>query len=373
MSKTLGVISRGIKLPIIKSGEENLKQIIIDSLIEARCEAGQAFQDKDIICITESIVARSENNYVSVDDIANDIEELYGADANLVVLFPIYSRNRFSMILKGIARSCHKIYLVLDKDKDEVGNDKVNPFTGIDIEKFYKGLIEDENCKCEILDSDFIDPALEECSNLLYCRCHENLNELEKIITTHAEVNTSQDPVNIFSLKDICARPNTEIGYNFEYGVLGSNKATEETLKLFPRRDTCKELCEGIKKYFKEFHNVDLEVMVYGDGCFKDPVGNIWEWADPVVSPYYTEGLEGTPNEIKIKYVADNESSDSEFVKEKIKSKDNDLKGNMLSQGTTPRRYCDLVGSLADLTSGSGDKGTPVIWISNYFNNYSNE
>ena len=363
MSK-LGVISRGIRLPIIEAGESNLKKIIIDSLIDARCESGQSFQDKDIICITESIVARAENNYVSVNDIANDIILKFGRDAEVILLYPIYSRNRFSMILKGIARAASKIHLFINNGKDEVGNDLVNPFTGIDIEKFYKDLIEKEKCQC-IIYKDFnkvFELFAQGYTNVINCMCHVNPKDSEKFKN-----------VNYYTLSNICSTISDVHGYNVEYGVLGSNKATEETLKLFPRRDTCKELCEGIKKYFKKFHNIDLEVMVYGDGCFKDPVGGIWEWADPVVSPYYTKGLEGTPNEIKIKYIADNESSDSEFIKEKIKNKDKDLKGNMLSQGTTPRRYCDLVGSLADLTSGSGDKGTPVIWISNYFKNYIDE
>ena len=362
----LGVISRGIRLPIIKAGEENLKQIIIDSLIDAKNEVGQEFRDKDIICITESIVARSENNYVSVNDIANNVKKLFGLSPEIVVAWPIYSRNRFSMILKGIARAASKIYLLLDTNSDEVGNDKLNPFTGINIEEFYEDLIKSENCEFELCKKLF--DAADKCSNILLSRCHPKDIEREYIKTVYQTKNKN---ISLYELKDLCSIPSKKFGYNTEYGLLGSNKATEETLKLFPRYDTCKELCEGIKEYFKESHNVDLEVMVYGDGCFKDPIGHIWEWADPVVSPYYTKGLEGAHNEIKIKYVADNESSDIEFVKEKIKSKNKNLKGKMISQGTTPRRYCDLVGSLADLTSGSGDKGTPVIWISNYFNNYA--
>ena len=360
----LGTVVRGIRLPIISAGEQNIKNIIIESIIDARCESEQMFKDNDIICITESLVARAENNYISVDDIAKDIDRLYGENSEIIVFGPIYSRNRFSMILKGIARSASKIYLVLDNAKDEVGNDKINPFTGIDIEKFYEELILSENCQCHIYTkSEFEDHSFISCSNILYARCH--VDEFEMVRITNGYNN-----VNIHDLTEICNTPSNEHGYNEEYGLLGSNKASEETLKLFPRKETCKELCEGIKKYFYDMHNVYIEVMIYGDGCFKDPVGNIWEFADPVVSPYYTSGLEGTPNEIKIKYIADNESSNKEYIIDKIKNKDSDLKGKMLSQGTTPRRYSDLIGSLADLTSGSGDKGTPVVWISGYFNNY---
>lgn len=363
---TLGVISRGIRLPIIKSGEKNLKEIIINSLIDARLECGQQFKDKDIICITESIVARSENNYVSVDDIAKDIDNKFGNNQEIILIYPIYSRNRFSLILKGIARSASKIHLFIDNGKDEVGNDLVNPFTGIDIKEFYKELIESENCECHIYHkfTDIMKLWTQGYTNTILCKCHVSKKDIEKFTPKNYK---------LYTLSDICSTKNNVTGYNEEYGVLGSNKATEETLKLFPRKETCKELCEYIKQYFVDYSNINLEVMVYGDGCFKDPVGEIWEFADPVVSPYYTKGLEGTPNEIKIKYIADNESSDDDFIKERIRNKENNLKGNMLSQGTTPRRYCDLVGSLADLTSGSGDKGTPVIWISNYFNNYTNE
>lgn len=363
----IGVISRGIKLPIIKANEEYLSNIIYKSLEDSSKELDTVFKDKDIICITESIVARSEGNYVSIDDIADDIDNKFGKNAEIILLYPIYSRNRFSMILKGIARSASKIHLFIQDGKDEVGNDLINPFTGIDIKKYYREVIESENCECNIYINDrmIIELWARDVNNMILCKCH----------VTQRDINMYSPqtiPHKLYTLSDICNKPNDDHGYNEEYGLLGSNKATENTLKLFPRKETCKKLCKDIQERIFVQYGAHTEVMVYGDGCFKDPVGGIWEWADPVVSPYYTEGLEGTPNEIKIKYIADNESSDINFVKEKIKNKEANLKGNMLSQGTTPRRYCDLIGSLADLTSGSGDKGTPVIWISNYFNNYSN-
>ena len=363
MSRTLGVISRGVRLPIIKSGEENLKDIIIDALLNAQTESSTSFKDKDIICITESIIARANNNYISVNDIADDITNKFGKNCDVVVFCPIYSRNRFSLILKGIARAAKKILLILDDNKDEVGNDKINPFTLIDIEQYYKEVVENENCEFVLFSDEPIGEFEFNNKNVIYARCHELQDEISYL--------KRFDGVKIYTLADICASPSTEHGYNDEYGVLGSNKATEETLKLFPKTEDCEKLCKEIQKYFKEHYDVNIEVMVYGDGCFKDPVGEIWEFADPVVSPYYTNGLEGTPNEIKIKYIADNESCDNEYIIEKIKHKELDLRGNMLSQGTTPRRYRDLIGSLADLTSGSGDKGTPVVWISGYFDNFA--
>ena len=363
MGRFIGTTSRGIRLPIIQSGEKNLDEIIIRCLDAASSECHTPFKDKDIICVTEALVARSEENYVTVDDIAEDIIEKFGENPVVSVLYPIYSRNRFSMILKGIARAAKVIYLLLDDDKDEVGNDKINPFTAVDIEKFYKEVIESENCEV-------VFEKQKSYENIIYCRCHVGENDLCQVAK---DFTAGGSDMPIYTLSDICSTPSSEHGYNEMFGLLGSNKATEEKLKLFPRHDACKRICDSIQSYIKSKYNVTVEVMVYGDGCFKDPVGGIWEFADPVVSPYYTDGLKGTPNEIKIKYIADNEKATTEEMKEFIKQKDDNLVGNMLSQGTTPRRYCDLVGSLADLTSGSGDKGTPVIWISGYFDNYATE
>ena len=366
--KGLGTISIGVRLPIVTYNQIGLGNMIFDSLVNASENSGIKIEDKDIICITESIVARSNKNYVSVDDIADDIRYKFGNNAEIILLYPIYSRNRFSMILKGIARAASKIHLFINNGKDEVGNDLVNPFTGIDIEKFYKEVIENENCECHIYKKELELKKLwmQGYTNMINCKCHPTYDE--KVKYTPKEFRHKY-----YTLADICSTKTDAHGYNEEYGVLGSNKATEESLKLFPTKESCVKLCNSLRSFIYNKYGVDVEVMVYGDGCFKDPVGGIWEWADPVVSPYYTPGLEGTPNELKIKYVADNESSDDDFIIERIKHKDKDLKGKMLSEGTTPRRYCDLIGSLADLTSGSGDKGTPVVWVKNYFKNYSED
>lgn len=363
MGKYIGTVSRGIKLPIIKNGEVDILDVIFETLKNASGEIDTPFKNNDVICITESIVARANDNYVSVDDIANDIRSKFGDNCELIILYPIYSRNRFSMILKGFARASSKIHIFINDGKDEVGNDIINPFTGIDIEKFYREVVESENCICEIHKNkdDLTNLFVNGNKNIIQCKCHPEDRDI-------FIMNERQ-----YTLADICSEYSEEHGYNEEYGLLGSNKATEEKLKLFPNKSDCKLLCESLKKLIDFEYGIDVNVMVYGDGCFKDPVGGIWEFADPVVSPYYTEGLNGTPNEIKIKYIADNESNDLSYIKEKITNKDKNLKGNMLSQGTTPRRYTDLIGSLADLTSGSGDKGTPVVWISGYFDNYSTE
>lgn len=376
MSRVLGTVSRGIRLPIIKSGEQKLESIIIDSLKQASIESNTNFKDKDIICITESLVARAANNYVTIDDIANEIKQIFGENATIGVLYPIYSRNRFSMILKGIAKAAKKVVIQLHEGKDEVGNDLVNPFTNIDIIEFYKSVVLSENAECEIITSDSIFKILEYTKDIIISTIHTRFNDYNAIIQTHFfdyKGIVMPQPNKVITLDKICCEMNNKHGYNTLYGVLGSNKATDNSLKLFPNKDTCKTLCDNIQKYFKDTYDVNIEVMVYGDGCFKDPVGGIWEFADPVVAPYATDGLKSSPNELKIKYLTDNENMSTEDIKNAIKDKDNDLKGNMLSEGTTPRRYSDLVGSLADLTSGSGDKGTPVIWISGYFDNYNDD
>ena len=363
MSK-FGVIARGVKLPMIKKGE-NVSKIVVDSLEEAFKEDNIFFKEKDIIAITESIVARAYNNYISVDDIADDVRNKFGNNSEVLLLYPIYSRNRFSLILKGIARAASKIHLFINDGKDEVGNDIINPFTNIDIEKFYAELIASENCESIIYkdESELLNLQSKTCKNIIHCGCHVNQD-----IINHFNL-----PDNTFyTLSDICNIKTEKHGYNEQYGLLGSNKATEESLKLFPTFESCKEVCDYVQKTIKEHHGVNVEVMIYGDGCFKDPIGGIWEFADPVTTPYYTKGLEGTPNEIKIKYLIDNELSDingeelEKAVQEAIKNKPGNLVGNMASQGTTPRRYIDLIASLADLCSGSGDRGCPVVVIQNY-------
>lgn len=369
MSK-FGVVARGIKLPMIKQGDD-VSDIVVENIEEALAEANLKLKNKDIIAITESIVARANGNYVSVDDIRDDIVDKFGKNCEVILLYPIYSRNRFSLILKGIARASSKIHLFINNGKDEVGNDIVNPFTNVDIEKFYKELITSENCECVMYKNEleYIN-ALTCTKNIIHCQCH-----VTDKIKKHYHIPNAK----IYTLADICNVKTDKHGYNEEYGVLGSNKATEESLKLFPSYEKCKIVCDNVQKVFKDRYGVDIEVMVYGDGCFKDPVGGIWEFADPVTTPYYTSGLEGTPNEIKIKYLIDNELSEfdgvelNEVVKDKIKNKLNNLVGNMASQGTTPRRYIDLLASLSDLVTGSGDRATPVVWIQNYWNNYGND
>ena len=374
--KNTGVQSIGIKLPIIREGDNLLitvAQAVLDAVHVGNDERGACIfdlNDKDVIGITESIVARAQGNYVTVDDIVQFLNEM-NITKNFVLYSPIMSRNRFSMILKAFARYADFISIVLDGDYDEQGNPNfgINQFTGVDIQKYYKELSAKENCKLEFI-SNALYPLIDKHwkginfnETFIDCRCHpEEADQL--------------------TLKDIMCTAVTRkdgsmSGYNEDYGLLGSNKATEEKLKLFPRKEEAQKLVEAIQREFYEKLGVHVEVMVYGDGCFKDPVGGIWEFADPVVSPAYTKGLEGTPNEIKIKAFADDEFAGLEgkeledAIKEKITNKDKNLVGNMASQGTTPRRYVDLLGSLMDLTSGSGDKGTPVVLVKNYFSNYS--
>ena len=380
--KNTGVQSIGIKTPIIREGDD-LKKIVVDAVLDATAVYNNGYdfsndepywydiQDKDVIGITESIVARAQGNYVTIDDIVQFLDKM-NITKNLILYSPIMSRNRFSMILKAFARYADSISIVLDGYFDEQGNPNfgINQFTGVDIQKYYKELAAKENCGLEFI-TNALYPLIDKQwkgirfgETFIDCRCHpEEADQL--------------------TLKDIMCTAVTRkdgsvSGYNEDYGLLGSNKATEEKLKLFPRKEESQKLVEAIQREFYETLGVHVEVMVYGDGCFKDPVGGIWEFADPVVSPAYTKGLEGTPNEIKIKAFADDEFATLEgkeledAIKEKISNKDKDLVGKMASQGTTPRRYVDLLGSLMDLTSGSGDKGTPVVLIKNYFNNYSN-
>ena len=380
--KNTGVQSIGIKLPIIREGD-NLTNIVVDAILNATAVYNNGYDfsndtpfwhdinDKDVIGITESIVARAQGNYVTIDDIVQFLNEMH-ITKNLVLYSPIMSRNRFSMILKAFARYADFISIVLDGYYDEQGNPNfgINQFTGVDIQKYYKELAAKENCGLEFI------------TNALYPLIDKQWKGI-KFGETFIDCRCHPEEADQLTLKDIMCSAVTRkdgsvSGYNEDYGLLGSNKATDEKLKLFPRKEDSQKLVEAIQREFYERIGVRAEVMVYGDGCFKDPVGGIWEFADPVVSPAYTKGLEGTPNEIKIKAFADDEFATLEgkeledAIKTKILSKDKDLVGKMASQGTTPRRYVDLLGSLMDLTSGSGDKGTPVVLVKNYFNNYSN-
>ena len=393
--RCVGTVVRGIRTPIIKENDD-LATIVVDSLMKAQEVEGFKFNDKDIVAITEAVVGISEGNYVTVDDIALDINEKFPSK-DIGIVYPILSRNRFSMILKGIARAANKITMLLSFPKDEVGNsildedvlDKsgfnlssviteddyketfssfIHPFTGINMVDFYRDLIESENCKVEFVFSNNPKEILNYTKDVLTCDIHDRYRT-KKII--------EDEGANVFGLFEVMNKPINGSGFNPEYGLLGSNKSTEERLKLFPK--TGDKLVLDIQNRLKELTGKTIEVMVYGDGAFKDPVGKIWELADPVVSPAYTSGLEGTPNELKLKYISDNKFADlkgdelKEAIKEEIKKKESNLVGNMLSQGTTPRRLTDLIGSLCDLTSGSGDKGTPVVFIQGYFDNLASE
>lgn len=389
------VTSRGIRLPIVKEGED-LGKIVVESVLGASKEEGFKLHDRDVIAITESIVARNQGNYASIDDIALDVKTKFKSGV-IGVTFPILSRNRFSILLKGIARGAKKIVLMLSYPSDEVGNSlvsldevdekEVNPysdtlslkqyrelfgfkkheFTGVDYVEFYQQLIEAENCECEIVFTNRIEKILDYTKEVLTCDIHSRFRSKRILKAKGATV--------VYGLDEILNESINGSGFNKLYGLLGSNKATEDTVKLFPNDAT--NLINGIQAEIFKKTGVKVEVMVYGDGAFKDPQGKIWELADPVVSPFHTEGLRGTPNEIKLKYLADNQYKDlkgdalSEAIIKEIKSKESNLVGNMQSEGTTPRQITDLLGSLCDLTSGSGDKGTPVILVQGYFDNYS--
>lgn len=393
--RNVGTVVRGIRTPIIKE-KDDLASIVVNSLIEASKSEGFEFRDRDIVAVTEAVVGISEGNYVTVDDIAEDLKRKFPSK-KIGVVFPILSRNRFSMILKGIARGMDKITILLSFPSDEVGNgildeevlDRsefdlssvisleeykkvfgsfVHPFTGINMVDFYKNLVESENCEADFVFANDPKVILNYTKDVLTCDIHTRLRTKETLQSLGA---------NVYGLYEVMSEPIGNSGYNPKYGLLGSNKSTEERLKLFPK--TGDELVSKIQKMLKEKTGKTIEVMVYGDGAFKDPVGHIWELADPVVSPAYTKGLEGTPNEIKLKYISDNMFADlkgeelKNAIKKEIKKKEADLKGNMLSQGTTPRRLTDLIGSLCDLTSGSGDKGTPVVFIQGYFDNLASD
>lgn len=393
--RTVGTVVRGVRAPIIKPGDD-LAQIVVDSILAAQKEEGFKFRDKDIVAVTEAVVGKAEGNFVTVDDIAEDIRTKY-PDGVIGLVFPILSRNRFSICLKGIARGAKKLFIQLSFPSDEVGNgildeevfekSKYNlssiisekeynktfgkflhPFTGINMVDFYRELVKEEDCEVEFVLSNDPKTILEYTNNVLVCDIHTR-EKTKKLLSKKGNV--------VYSLCDVMNKPVGDSGYHPEYGLLGSNKSTEEKLKLFPK--TGWELVRRVHDMLLDATGKNIEVMVYGDGAFKDPVGKIWELADPVVSPAYTDGLIGTPNELKLKYISDNKLSDlsgDELVaamKKEIAKKDKNLKGKMETQGTTPRRLTDLIGSLCDLTSGSGDKGTPIVFIQGYFDNYADE
>ena len=397
MAKYYGTVSRGIKLPIIKQGDD-LANIVVGNVLAAAKEAPFELHDRDVIAITESVVARCQGNYASVDDIATDIKNKFPT-GEMGVIFPILSRNRFAILLKGFARGCKKIFLMLSYPSDEVGNalltydeldekgvnpysdvlsldkyrelfgHKVHEFTGVDYIDYYVDLIKSEGCDVEVIFANQPKAILEYTKNVLACDIHTR-NRTKRILK-------EKGAERVFGLDDILNKPVNGSGYNEKYGLLGSNKSTEEIVKLFPNKG--QELVLEIQSLIKEKTGKNVEVMIYGDGAFKDPQGKIWELADPVVSPFFTEGLRGTPNELKLKFLADNEFKDlkgdelKEAIKAKIKEKEGSLVGKMAGEGTTPRQLTDLIGSLCDLTSGSGDKGTPVVLVQGYFTNYSQE
>ena len=397
MAKYYGTVSRGIKLPIIKQGDD-LANIVVGNVLAAAKEAPFELHDRDVIAITESVVARCQGNYASVDDIAADIKNKFPT-GELGVIFPILSRNRFAILLKGFARGSKKICLMLSYPSDEVGNalltydeldekgvnpysdvlsleqyrklfgHKVHEFTGVDYIDYYVDLIKKEGCEVEVIFANQPKAILEYTKSVLACDIHTR-NRTKRILK-------EKGAERVFGLDDILSKPVNGSGCNEKYGLLGSNKSTEETVKLFPNKG--QELVETIQALIVKETGKKVEVMIYGDGAFKDPQGKIWELADPVVSPFFTEGLRGTPNELKIKFLADNEFKNltgdelKEAIQSKIKAKEANLVGKMASEGTTPRQLTDLIGSLCDLTSGSGDKGTPVVLVQNYFTNYSQE
>ncbi len=396
--RTIGTVVRGVRAPIIRQGD-NIAKVAAQSVMEAWKEAGITPCDRDIVAVTESVVARAQGNYANIDQIAKDVREKTGG-GTVAVAFPILSRNRFSLLLRGMARGCKKIVLLLSYPSDEVGNHLVDwerldaagvnpysdtltlkqfretfghiihPFTGVDYIDFYSDIIRSEGCEVEVLFGNKVTTVLDYTDTVITCDIHTRERSKKLLRTAGARC--------VLGLDDILNAPVDGSGCNEEYGLLGSNKATEETIKLFPRN--CTAVAEELSAILSEASGKRIEAMVYGDGAFKDPVGKIWELADPVVSPGYTAGLVGTPNELKLKYLADNEFGNltgeelRKAIEEKIRAKTGDsLVGNMVSEGTTPRRLTDLIGSLCDLTSGSGDKGTPIVYIQGYFDNYTNE
>ena len=397
MSRMVGTVSMGIRAPIIRSGD-NLVEIVTQSVMEAVKDGALTVRDRDVVAMTEAIVARAQGNYATVDDIAADVKAKLGGET-IGVIFPILSRNRFAICLRGIAKGAKKIVLMLSYPSDEVGNHLIDedvmdekgvdpykdvlsleryrelfgytthPFTGVDYVDYYSNLIRESGAEVEVIFANDPRAILSYTKNVLACDIHTRARTKRRLLAAGAE--------KVFCLDEIMTAPINGSGYNETYGLLGSNKSTEDKVKLFPR--PCQDLVEAIQAKLLAETGKHVEVMVYGDGAFKDPVGKIWELADPVVSPAYTAGLEGTPNELKLKYLADNDfaalSGEAlrDAIKNEIKKKDGSLVGKMAAQGTTPRRLTDLIGSLCDLTSGSGDKGTPIVYIQGYFDNYTTE
>lgn len=397
MGRMVGTVSRGLRAPIIRSGDD-LSEIVCGSVMQAVENGELEVRDRDIIAMTEAIVARAQGNYAAVSDIAADVREKLGGET-IGVIFPILSRNRFAICLRGIAGGAKKVVLMLSYPSDEVGNHlvdidaldergidpykdvltlekyrelfgyTVHPFTGVDYVQYYSDIIKESGAEAEIIFANDAREILKYTKNVLCCDIHTR-SRTKRILK-------AAGAARVCGLDDILTTPVNSSGYNARYGLLGTNKATEATVKLFPR--DCQALVEDIQAKMLSLTGKHVEVMVYGDGAFKDPVGKIWELADPVVSPAYTSGLEGTPNELKLKYLADNDFSAlsgealREAIKGEIKKKDGSLVGKMVSEGTTPRRLTDLIGSLCDLTSGSGDKGTPIVYIQGYFDNYTTD
>ena len=397
MGRMVGTVSRGIRAPIIRNGDD-IAAVVTDCIMQAVENGELEVRDRDIVAMTEAIVARAQGNYASVDDIAADVKAKLGGET-VGVIFPILSRNRFSVCLRGIAKGAKKVVLMLSYPSDEVGNHlidvdimdekNVNPyhdvlslekyrelfgynkhrFTGVDYIDYYCQVVRDCGAEVEVVFANNAKVILDYTKNVICCDIHTRFRTKKILKEAGAE--------RVFGLDDILNAPVNGSGYNEQYGLLGTNKATDDTVKLFPR--DCQPLVEKIQDMFLQRTGKLVEVMVYGDGAFKDPVGKIWELADPIVSPGYTAGLEGTPNELKLKYLADNEFSNlsgealRDAIKKEIRKKDGNLVGQMVSEGTTPRRLTDLIGSLCDLTSGSGDKGTPIVYIQGYFDNYTSD
>ena len=398
MSRMIGTVSRGVRAPIIRRGDD-IVDIVVTSILDAQKDAGFEFHDRDIVAMTEAVVARAQGNYATVDDIAADVKAKFGEGATVGVVFPIMSRNRFAICLRGIAKGAKKVVVMLSYPSDEVGNHLVSldaldekgvdpykdvlnlekyrelfgygkhRFTGVDYVEYYQTLVREMGAEVEIIFANNPRAILDYTKNVICADIHTRARTKRILKANGGEI--------ILGLDDILTSPVGDSGYNEQYGLLGSNKATESEVKLFPRN--CQQVVDAIHDKLLTATGKNIEVMVYGDGAFKDPVGKIWELADPVVAPAYTKGLEGTPNELKLKYLADNDFADlsgdalKEAIKEKISEKDADLVGQMASEGTTPRQLTDLIGSLCDLTSGSGDKGTPIVFIQGYFDNYTAE
>ncbi len=393
--RTVGTIVRGIRTPIIKEGD-NLKDIVVDSLMKASESENFDFHDKDVVAITEAVVSISDGNYATIDEVAKDVSNKFNSK-HIGIVFPILSRNRFALCLKAFARSMDKITMLLSYPADEVGNDildkerleqyNINPyvdviteeeyinkfgdfkhiFTGVNMVDFYRDLVKKENCEIEFIFANHPEEILKYTKNVIAADIHTREKTKKRLIQFGAS--------KVLGLDEIMNKSIDGSGYNSKYGLLGSNRATEEKIKLFPENG--EKLINDIQNKLKELTGKTIEVMIYGDGAFKDPVGKIWELADPVVSPFYTSGLVGSPNELKLKYLSDNKFNNlrgeelQKAIQKEIINKDKDLKGKIETQGTTPRRYTDLIGSLCDLTSGSGDKGTPVVLVQNYFTNYA--